>query len=178
MAATSFPGFRCLSQDRSRAWRDSRARSALRRRRLLRHDAHDVVDDLKKPAVDVEPPSALATHAQDTLAEESHQRRVAGENAHLAVERRRDDRVGRALVQHGLGRDDGDVEHASQPCSFFAFSTTSSMPPAMKNACSGRLSNSPATSRSTEEIVSSSFTYLPLIPVNCSATENGCDMKR
>ncbi|MNC97578.1 hypothetical protein D3C83_152780 [compost metagenome] len=48
----------------------------------------------------------------------------------------------------------------------------------MKKACSGRWSNSPATRRSNELIVSSSFTNLPGRPVNCSATEKGCDMKR
>ena len=147
----------------------------LRLRRVLRDDPNLVVHDLEKSTLDAE--SRPRAEPEVALAEKGHHRRVTREDADLTVERRGDDGIRRPLEQHRFRRDDRDGEH-DQPCSFLAFSTTSSMPPAMKNACSGRLSNSPATSRSIDEIVSSSFTYLPGIPVNCSATENGCDMKR
>src|SRR6476619_2560910 len=159
---------------RGRPFRSEPARS-LCLRRALRHDADLIVHDLEEPALDAE--ACARAEPKIAFAEQGHHRCMPAEDAHLAVERRGDDGIRRPLEQHRFRRDDRDGQH-DQPCSFLAFSTTSSMPPAMKNACSGRLSNSPATRRSNELIVSSSFTYLPGMPVNCSATEKGCDMKR
>src|SRR5215203_3607947 len=149
------------------------------RRSLLRHDSDVVIDHLKKPAFDVE--SLLATRSakpKRALSEQRHHRSVILQNSNLSVERRRNDRRNLAVEQNALRRDHRDLQH--QPCAaiLLAFSMTSSIPPAMKNACSGSVSNSPATRRSNDEIVSSSFTYLPGMFVNCSATANGWDMKR
>ena len=52
------------------------------------------------------------------------------------------------------------------------------MPPTRKNACSGRWSYSPSQMPLNEAIVSSTGTYLPSMPVNCSATKNGWDRNR
>src|SRR5688500_12771001 len=139
-------------------------------RGVLGHDPHLVVDDLQKAALDPEPLPGTRAEPKLALAEQRHHWGMAREDAHLSVERRGDDGLRGTLEQHGLRRDDRNGEH-DQPCSFLAFSTTSSMPPAMKNACSGRWSNSPATRRSKLEIVSSSLTYLPGMQENCSATE-------
>ena len=60
----------------------------------------------------------------------------------------------------------------------FAASTTWSMPPFMKNADSGSSSCSPSMTSRNERTVSSIETYVPGVPVNASATWNGCDRKR
>src|SRR5215469_13021542 len=61
---------------------------------------------------------------------------------------------------------------------FSPASTTSSMPPLRKNACSGTSSYLPSRISWKPRTVSSTLTYLPLTPVNCSATWNGCEKKR
>jgi hypothetical protein len=104
---------------------------------VLLDDPNPVVDDLQESPLHAEPLTSPGAESKLPLAEEGHHRRVTGEYADLAVVRRRDDRVRRPFEQDGFRRDDRDGEH-DQPCSFFAFSTTSSMLPAMKNTCSGR----------------------------------------
>jgi hypothetical protein len=135
--------YRAPSTSRGRSGRDElpplhRASRRSHRRRVFRHDTHDVVYDLEEAAFDAEAPLTPRAELQLTLPQQRHHRRVPGENAHLSIERRSDNRFRRPLEQHGFRRDDRDGEHRDQPCIFLAFATTSSMPPAMKNACSGR----------------------------------------
>ena len=73
--------------------------------------------------------SPSAPHRQHPLPQEGHERRVAGQNPDQAVVRRRDDRVGGAVEDRLFGRNDGDVHQ--ELAIFFAFATTSSIPPAM-----------------------------------------------
>ena len=137
-----------------------------------------IVHDLEETPFDREAPAPCLTfNTKLALAKQRHERRVSSENTQFPIERGDDDGCRVPFEQCRLGRDHRNVQHV-QPWIFLAFSSTSSAPPAMKNACSGYWSNSPATNRSNDEIVSSSLTYLPLMPVNCSATENGCDIKR
>src|SRR6202022_4089573 len=145
--------------------------------RFLRNDSYVIVQNLHEPAAYGETGSRAVPEAQLAVAEQCHERRMAREDANLSIESRRHNGVRLALEEHSFRRDHRDLEHYAL-ASRCAASTTPSMPPCMKNACSGYWSNSPATRRSNEEIVSSSFTYCPLMPVNCSATANGCDMKR
>src|SRR6202000_1716873 len=93
---------------------------------------------------------------------------------------------------HGLGDDHArlagperpvrqqqlDVEGSHERSSSLAFFSTSSIPPHMKNACSGTWSYLPSVIALNEEMVSSSGTNSPGMPVNCSATYIGCDRKR
>jgi hypothetical protein len=144
----------------------------------LGNDAHDVVRHLKETAIDLEAARAAfdTLESQHTATEESHERSMPGQHTNLAVEGRGYDGRHTPVEQHPLRRDDRGVHDQARNRS--AFAIASSMPPHMKNACSGSESNSPLTSRSKEEIVSSSLTYLPGMPVNCSATAKGWDMKR
>jgi hypothetical protein len=52
------------------------------------------------------------------------------------------------------------------------------MPPLRKNADSGTSSCWPSTISLKPRIVSAIGTYWPGVPVNCSATWNGCERKR
>src|SRR5258705_2318147 len=81
---------------------------SLRLRRVLRHDANPIVDDLEKPAFDME--ARARTEPQITLAEQGHHRCVPGEDADLAVEGGGDDGIRRPLEQHPFRRatSDGD----------------------------------------------------------------------
>nr|HRO67572.1 NAD(P)H-dependent oxidoreductase subunit E [Pseudobdellovibrionaceae bacterium] len=58
-------------------------------------------------------------------------------NISCAVEGGRDQLARLAFEQRRFGADDRDLEHPDQPWRALAFSTTSSMPPAIKKACSG-----------------------------------------
>lgn len=141
---------------------------------MVGDDPYLIVDHLQDAAPHGEP---VASQAERTGSEQCDHRGVTGEDTEIAVERGRADGFDVALEDDTLWRHDRDVQW--HYCfSFSAFATTSSIEPAMKNACSGRLSNSPFTKRSNEEIVSSIVSCLPLMPVNCSATSNGCDMNR
>src|SRR5262249_51954864 len=62
--------------------------------------------------------------------------------------------------------------------SSWALRSTSSIPPVMKNACSGMESYLPAATALNEAMVSLSGTNTPGWPVNCSATNMGCDRNR
>ena len=64
------------------------------------------------------------------------------------------------------------------PSSLAALRSTSSMPPHMKNACSGMWSYSPSASALNEAIVSSTGTNEPGWPVNASATNMFCERNR
>src|SRR5450755_1574560 len=112
-----------------------------------------------------------------------NERRVAGKNVHVAGLPRNLHFVRRFLHQQLIGRNDLEfkrVSHTSYTVAFIfsAASSTSSMPPLRKNACSGTSSCLPSTISWKLRTVSSTFTYLPLTPVNCSATWNGCEKKR
>src|SRR5215471_3038951 len=84
--------------------------------------------------------------------------------------------------EQAVGRDDLQLERRrDRRCGhqlfaiFSAFSSASSMVPTRKNACSGTASCLPSTISLKLLTVSAIGTYLPGIPVNCSATKNGCD---
>ena len=62
--------------------------------------------------------------------------------------------------------------------SYLALATTSSIVPAFKKCPSGMSSCFPSMISLKPLIVSVIGTYLPGIPVNCSATWNGCDRNR
>src|SRR5262252_2295251 len=84
------------------------------RRGSLRDDTHRIVDDLQESAVDVEPLTArLCPNPEHALAQEGHHRGVSGKNANLAVVRRDDDGIRRALVYDRFWRDDRNVQHGS-----------------------------------------------------------------
>src|SRR5580658_4237925 len=120
----------------------------------------------------------MATQAEDAGSQQRDHRRVARQDPDVAIERGGADGVDVAFEDDALRGHDLHVQRHYCFASFSAFAMTSSIEPAMKKACSGRLSNSPFTKRSNDEIVSSMVSCLPLMPVNCSATSNGCDMNR
>ena len=79
-------------------------------RRVLRHDPHLVVDDLKETALDLKPwTGARRAEPELALTEKRHHRRMAGEDPYNSIERRCDDGFRRPLEQHGFRRDDRDV---------------------------------------------------------------------
>jgi hypothetical protein len=97
---------------------------------VFRDDADAIADDLEKTAADREASHGCrASNGEHPLAEQRHERRVVRQNPHLAVERRRDNRVGIAVEHSGLGGNNRDSHH--ELASFFAFSTASSIPPTM-----------------------------------------------
>ena len=78
-----------------------------------------------------------------------------------------------------LRRDDLELErHPLARASFSAFSRTSSIVPARKNACSGSVSVLPSRISLNDATVSLIETYLPGRPVKTSATKNGWLVKR
>src|SRR5262249_24648852 len=119
-----------------------------------------------------------ATQAQDPGFRRAKKWDVSRQHAELANLAGRGDLVGVAGVGLALGCDDLDP-HCDSASSFLAFSRTSAMLPTRWNARSSvtssslpsRISLAPATDSATG-------TSLPARPVNCSATKNGCDMKR
>src|ERR1019366_7628506 len=76
------------------------------------------------------------------------------------------------------GEDLGDKPGARHQSAWAAASTTCSIRPLRKNALSGRSSCLPSISSAKPRIVSAIGTYSPGVPVNCSATENGCERNR
>src|SRR3954451_2053349 len=152
---------------------------------LVRRDVQEAaVDDRAGLA-------ALDQHAERADRELDKQRRVATEDADLAVDATRDELLDVACPDLADRRDDvhldghqrrlrvGCVRPSEAPASIcFACSTDSSIPPTRKNACSGRWSYSPSHRALNDAIVSSTGVYLPGRPVNCSATKNGCDRNR
>src|SRR5271165_4191409 len=111
------------------------------------------------------------------------ERRVSGQNTDVASLAGNLHLVGRLVHQQTFRSDDLElnrVSHTGYAVAFIfsAASSTSSMPPLRKNACSGMSSCLPSTISWKLRTVSSTFTYLPLTPVNCSATWKGCEKKR
>src|SRR5262249_44374765 len=127
-------------------------------------------------------PVALVDEHRADVELDQH-RGVTLQDADVALDASRDDH-GRLAGPHlPLGGDQMDLERhryapASEPASDRACASASSIPPTKKKACSGRWSYSPSASPLNEEMVSSTGVYLPSIPVNCSATKNGCDRNR
>src|SRR6185437_1793069 len=110
--------------------------------------------------------------------QERDQRCVVGEDAKLAARSGHDQHLGIPGVGDALRRDHLDgirrvLGHYAVALSFSAASTTSSIPPTSRNACSGRSSYLPCRISWKPRIVSSRRTYLPGVPVNTSATWNG-----
>src|SRR5439155_16795224 len=104
------------------------------------------------------------------------ERRVAAEDPHVSLHTGRDHHLGGSRPHFALRRDEVNFDaHVDVDSICLACSTASSMLPTRKNACSGRLSYSPSQIPRNEAIVSSIGTYFPGMPVNCSATKNGCD---
>jgi len=97
---------------------------------VFRNHANLIADHLEKSTLDREfTESGAAAHSQPTSAEQSHEGCVARQNADLAVECRRGDRVRIAVEHSRLRGDDRDPHHELD--SFLAFSTTSSIVPTM-----------------------------------------------
>src|SRR5690606_15447622 len=115
---------------------------------------------------------ALSRADQDrAVGQHAHQRRVPGHDPGLTVEG----------TQHHLRRlafpdvaSRGDHRHVEGRhdylASFAALRSTSSIPPHMKNACSGMWSYSPSASDLKDAMVSSTGTNDPGWPVKASAT--------
>src|SRR3954453_21776337 len=114
---------------------------------------------------------------------------VAGEHADLTVGRGQHDFIDFDVDDLPLARDDGEVDLGRKcvghpvpyAASFFicsARSSTCSIVPMSRKACSGMSSCFPSTISLKPRIVSAILTYCPLMPVNCSATWNGCERKR
>src|SRR6185295_19239220 len=111
--------------------------------------------------------------------QDRQQRLVVGQDADAAHARARGHHLDLVVEDLALGGEDLDGERGpGHRQSFFAASTTSSIDPLRKNADSGRSSCLPSSTSRNERTVSPIGTYWPGVPVNCSATENGCDRKR
>src|SRR5918994_266320 len=124
------------------------------------------------------PSSILALDPKRGVGQADQQRRVTDEDPDIALDAVRDDHLRGSRPDLALGRDHVDLERGHPYAACFIFSaawTASSTPPTRRNACSGRWSYSPSVSARNDAMVSSTGTYLPGIPVNCSATKNGCD---
>lgn len=94
------------------------------------HNSDPILGHLEKPSCYLKTIlSPAAPHGQGPFAEQGHEGSVAWQNPDQAVVRRRDDRIGGAVEDGLLGRDDGDVHQ--ELAIFFAAATTSSIPPAM-----------------------------------------------
>lgn len=97
---------------------------------MLGDHANLIADHLKKPTLDREfVDGTAASHSQATIAEQSHEGCVAGQNPDLAVECGRSDGIRIAVEHSRLRRDDRDPHHELE--SFLAFSTASSIVPTM-----------------------------------------------
>ena len=116
---------------------------------------------------------AAAGHVDldDADAERAEERRVAGEEGDVAPLGAGDDHVGLTREQDALRRDDLDLHRHMRLARAFscsAFLSRSSMPPTLKNACSGISSNSPSSSLPNASTVSVTGTLVPGICVNGS----------
>src|SRR5439155_3975755 len=115
---------------------------------------------------------------QAALGQDAQHGRMAGQDADVTVQGLGDDLPGFPGPDLALRRDQRHVKRHDRFSSSLAFFSTSSIPPTMKNACSGRWSYLPSVIALNEEMVSSSGTVTPGWLVNCSATYIGCDRKR
>src|SRR6185369_16685018 len=120
---------------------------------------------------------AALPDSQLTHAERGHERRVVGQDPELALAAGDRHGIDLARVGEALRRDDLEME-GHQDSSLAAFSRTSSMVPARKKACSGRVSVLPSRISLNDATVSLTGTYLPALPVKTSPTKNGWLMKR
>src|SRR4051812_17481974 len=111
--------------------------------------------------------------------EHRQQRLVVGQDADGAHARARGHHLDLVVEGLALRREDLDLERSPRHQRFFlAASTTSSILPLSRNADSGRSSCWPSRISLNERTVSAIDTYAPGVPVNASATWNGCDRKR
>jgi hypothetical protein len=73
--------------------------------RFLRNDANNVVDDLKKSALDIESLiRTTAAKAKHSVPKERHHRRMSLENADFAIVRRRNNHCCLTLEEYRFGR--------------------------------------------------------------------------
>src|SRR5438094_3188457 len=110
------------------------------------------------------------------------ERCVPGEDAEIAVLPRKlhfHDFLAEQLLLRG---DDHQFDGVGQHFSFYAlafifsaFPSASSIVPPIYNACSGMSPYFPSTMSLKLRTVSSIFTYFPSRPVNCAATNMGCE---
>lgn len=95
---------------------------------MFRDNPYPITHDLEKSTSHREPrDSVRRTHRKGALAEKRHERRVVREYTNLAVEGRCRHGIRLPVEDSRLRRNDRDSHH--DPASFFAFSTTSSIPP-------------------------------------------------
>src|SRR5262249_35946178 len=146
---------------------------------LSGQDRYPVVGHGQEPAAD-RGAHRVGVVAEDldqaALGQHAEHRRMTGQHPDVALRGLGDHRPGLAgpqlAVRHHQRYSKG---HRSSSLAFFS---TSSIPPTMWNACSGRLSTSPALLALNDEIVSSIGVKAPGWPVNCSATYIGWDRNR
>jgi len=96
-----------------------------------------VIQYLHESAAHVERASRSTAKSELTLAKQRHEGGVAGKDSDFPVVRGRDHGIRLALEQHGLRGNHRYLQHRYELESFSALSMTPSMPPCMKNACSG-----------------------------------------
>ena len=97
---------------------------------LFRDDADGIVDCLKETTIYLELMLLFSSaHRKHTRAKQGHEGSMMGQDAHLAIIRRRIHRVGFPIEDGRFGRDDRDPHHVL--AIFLAFSTASSIPPTM-----------------------------------------------
>ena len=101
-------------------------------------------------------------------------RRVAAQDADVAVDGAGDDHRRLARPDLAVGRDELDLQLVVSHQRLFWISahlrSTSSRPPHMKNACSATWSYSPSAILLNASMVSVTGTVEPSMPVNCLAT--------
>src|SRR5262249_13805805 len=134
---------------------------------LLRH--------LDEPAADRDAGRATAAGVADHAGlQRGEQRRVPAEERDHDLAARADALSRVRRHDRARRRDDRQAQRdqaAAFRCSLFA--RASSTPPTFRNACSGTSSILPSRISPKLLIVSAIFTYLPGMPVNCSATKFG-----
>src|SRR5699024_6015159 len=150
-------------------------------------DGHDVRVDGDETALDVQrlDVAVLVDDPHRTGAEDRQGGLHLRQDAHRAVDRRHDDLRGLPGPDGAVRGDEGDLERTHAPSSWSMrcwFSSTMSMPPTLKNACSVMWSNSPSQMPLKPSMVSFSGTSEPSTPVNCFARwvfcERNCWIRR
>ncbi len=97
---------------------------------MFGNDPDSIVHYLEEATSDGESIHATrAANGERSRSQERHERSVVRQNADLAIECRRDDRLGLTVEHSCFGGNDRDLHHELP--SFSALATASSMPPTM-----------------------------------------------
>ena len=96
----------------------------------ISHNPDSILGDLQEPPCYLKTIlSAAAPYGQGPLTQQGHEGGMPRQDPDQAVVRRHDHRIGGAVEDGLLGRNDGDVHQ--ELAIFLACATTSSMPPTM-----------------------------------------------